>query len=262
MARVAAALYGLLAFTCAIVLGFVVGTFGVLPFVVVPRGRREKYTIPAGGFWARLVVAGLLGVRARVDGQPDLAPGEGAVLLCNHRSWLDPLLLLWRAHAIGLSKIEIFWIPFVGLYGWLAGAVFFDRRSAGDRVRARREVMEQVRAGHRVFVFPEGTRSRDGAIGTRVYLTLPMDCHEAGLPVACCAVYGTERALPPGEPAAWPCQEVRLRFGRTLRPADFPDAHAFADACWAEVVGLAEALEREEYPERDSNPHSREGRGF
>lgn len=262
MARLVALLYGFGALAVAVMLGFFVGTFGVLPFVVVPRGRRERYTIAASALWARMVVAGLLGVRARVDGQPDLAPGEGAVLLCNHRSWLDPLLLLWKARAIGLSKIQIFWIPFVGLYGWLAGAVFFDRRSAGDRARARREVMELVRAGHRVFVFPEGTRSRDGTIGTRVFLTLPMDCHEAGLPVVCCAVYGTERALPPNDTAAWPGQKVHLRFGRTLRPADFSDPRTFADACWAEVVGLADALRLEESPERDSNPQSREGRGF
>jgi 1-acyl-sn-glycerol-3-phosphate acyltransferase len=244
--RVAGALYGVGVLAVAVVLGFFVGTFGVVPFAVVPRGKRERYTMPSAVLFARIVVAGLLGVRARVEGAPDLAEGEGAVVVCNHRSWLDPLLLLWKAKAIGLSKAEIFWIPFIGLYGWLAGAVFFDRRSAGDRVRARREVMTLVRGGHRVQVFPEGTRSRDGRIGSRVYLTLPMDCHEAGLPVVCCAVYGTERVLPPNEPAAWPFQEVRLRFGRTMRPKDFPDSRTFADACWAEVVALATALESEE----------------
>ena len=112
-------------------------------------------------------------------------------------------------------------------------------------------------------VFPEGTRTRTGELKERVYLNLPMDCYREKLPVVCCAVWGTERVLPPDVFGCWPYQEVRLRIGRTLRPADYPDARTFARACWDEVKRLVEeAKEAEKCPERDSNPHFLTERGF
>lgn len=241
-----AAIYGGAVLLAAIGIGCVMGAALVLPFVVVPRGRRERYTMTPAVWYAAIVLEGLLLVRARVEGRVDLAPGEGALLICNHRSWLDPLLLMRHTRSNGLSKGPIFWIPFVGQYAWLAGAVFFDRANLKDRERARREVLELVRSGHRIQVFPEGTRTRDGELARRVYLTLPTDCWKEGRPVVCCAVYGTERVLPPGRFQAWPRQEVRLVVGRTLRPHDHADARAFASACWAEVQALVARLRAEE----------------
>ncbi|MEZ4237610.1 MAG: lysophospholipid acyltransferase family protein [Myxococcota bacterium] len=236
--RLLAAGYGASAGLAGIAAAFVVGTLWVLPFAPVPRGRRERYTMRGAVLFSRVVLDGILLVDQRVTGTLDLRDDEGAVIVSNHRSWLDPMLLMRHTRSNGLSKHEIFWLPFIGLYGWLAGAVFFDRRDPRDRHRARDEVMRLVRAGHRLQVFPEGTRSRTGALSERVYLNLPMDCWRAGVPVACCAVVGTERVLPPGRFAAWPRQTVELRIGRTLRPSDHPDAHRFATACWAEVQRL------------------------
>jgi 1-acyl-sn-glycerol-3-phosphate acyltransferase len=258
-------LYGLVVLVAATLLAAVIGLVCMVPFVVLPRGRRERYTVVPASWWAHLVLRGLLFVRPRVDGTVE--PAGGAILLCNHRSWVDPLLLMAHTRSNGLSKAEIFWIPFVGLMGWLSGAVYFDRRSGRARARARQEVITLVRAGHRVQVFPEGTRSRTGELAERVYLTAPMDAYRAGLPVVCCAVWGTERVLPPNAYAAWPGQEVRLSIGPTLHPRDFPTARAFAQACWAEVTTLVAAQRREaanagEVPEAGLEPALHEGRGF
>lgn len=238
-------LYGGVVLLAAMAVALVLGAVGVLPFSILPRGRRERYTLTVASWWADIVVHNLLFVRDEVTGQ--LAePHAGALVLCNHRSWLDPLLLLARTRSNGLSKAEIFWIPIVGQLGWLTGAVFFDRRSQTARARARREVLAQVRAGQRIHVFPEGTRTRTGEIGERVYLAIPTDCYKAGLPVVCCAVWGTERVLPATEWALWPGQPVRLHIGPTLHPRDYPDARAFAAACWREVVREVEALRAEQ----------------
>lgn len=233
-------MYAVYAMAAAVVLGLVIGTVRVLPFGWLPRGRRERYTIGGAVAFAWSVLRLILFVRDEVHGELDLADDEGAVVVCNHRSWLDPVLLMLHLRSNGLSKREIFWIPFVGIYGHLSGAVFFDRRDPAERARARREVMTLVRAGMRIQVFPEGTRSRDGRLRERVYLTLPHDCFDAGVPVVCCAVEGTERVLPPGEFAAVPGQACALHLGPTLRPADFDDADTFARACWDAVVALVE----------------------
>ena len=237
-------LFAVLALLVAIPWGFLCGTFGVLPFVVVPRGRRERFTMVAARVWAWVVVHLLLLARPEVRGSPPPS-GRGVLYISNHRSWLDPLLLIAHGRAQGLSKMQIFWIPIIGFYGWLSGAVFFNRKSREQRARARQEVLELVRGGHRIFVFPEGTRTRDGELRSKVFLTIPKDCFEAGVEVLPCAVYGTEATLPPGSPQARPFQPSVIWFGEPLRPADYPDADAFALASWAEVERMVDELRRE-----------------
>lgn len=261
-------LFGALALTLGVVSALLVGTTAVLPFVVLPRGRRERYTIVGAAAWAWFTVRVLLLARPRIEWEAPLPVGQGALVVCNHRSWVDPLVLMYVTRASALSKEAILWIPFVGLYGWLAGSVFFARGNPAQRARARREVMRLVRAGSRIQLFPEGTRSRDGRLIERVHLVLIHDCFEAGLPVVPCAVYGTERPLPPGRMVAFPGQPFDVSIGRALWPRDYPDASAFADAVWADVKARVARLAWEagfrsaKYPERGSNPHAPKGRGF
>jgi len=228
-------LFGALALTLAMVSALVVGTTTVLPFVVLPRGRRERYAIVGAAGWAWFAVHVLLLARPRVVADAPLPAGQGALVVCNHRSWVDPLVLMYATRASGLSKQAILWIPFVGLYGWLSGSVFFNRGNPAQRARARREVMSLVRSGHRIQLFPEGTRTRDGNLLERVHLVLVHDCYEAGLPVVPCALYGTERPLPPERMFARPFQSFDVSIGRALWPKDFPDADAFAEAVWGDV---------------------------
>lgn len=202
----------------------------LLPFAVLPRGRRERYTIVGAQVWAWVVIKLILFARVDVRGQmPD---SGGALLVCNHRSWLDPLLLIATTRSNGLSKKMVWYIPAVGLYGWLAGAVYFDRSSKAQRAAARDEVMMLIRSGHRIQLFPEGTRTTDGNLREKVYLTLVRDAYEAGVPVVPCVVAHTEDALPVGQLAAYPFQSVELTIGDVLEPAAFEDADRFAEAAW------------------------------
>jgi 1-acyl-sn-glycerol-3-phosphate acyltransferase len=181
------------------------------------------------------MVSTLLARRLTVTGDSGLRPTEGALVVCNHQSWLDPLLLMAWTRSNGLSKSQILYIPVIGLYGWLAGTVFFDRKSKDGRSRARREVLQLALAGNRIHVFPEGTRTRHVRPREQVYLRLIFDCHSRGIPVVPCAVVGTDEALPPGRFGVWPFAPVRLEIGTAMRPADHATASAFATACWEDV---------------------------
>lgn len=237
--------YGVYALVAGVVSAFVVGTVAILPFVVLPRGKRERYAIVGAAAWSWFAVRVLLLARPRIASDLPLPAGQGALVVSNHRSWVDPLVLMYTTRASGLSKQTILWLPFIGLYGWLAGSVFFNRGNPAQRARARQEVMRLLRAGSRIQLFPEGTRSRDGRLIERVHLTLVHDCFEAGLPVVPCALYGTERPLPPGRAVAFPGQAFDVSVGRPLWPKDYADAAAFADAVWSDVRRRVEALERQ-----------------
>ena len=236
-------LYGLLVLGGAVLSGLVIGTLGVLPFAVLPRGRRERYAMPAAQVWAWSVL-GLLRVRLVVDGEWSLPSARGALILCNHRSWLDPVVLMAATRSNGLSKAQIFWLPAIGFYGWLAGAVFFNRRKRSERERARHEVVDLIRCGHRVQVFPEGSRQVAPGTKERVHLRLAMDCYREGLALVPCVIHGSEVALPPGRLGAFGGTQVRLSILSPMNPRDFDSARDFATAAWQRV--------RDEYARMDA----------
>ena len=98
--------------------------------------------------------------------------------------------------------------------------------------------------GHRLQVFPEGTRNRGPVTRERVYLRLAMDAYQRGVPVVPCCVVNTEAILPPDEKGAFPGQTVQLHILPTLWPRDYDSARGFAEAAWGAVVDRwAEATE-------------------
>lgn len=93
---------------------------------------------------------------------------RSAVIICNHLSYLDPLLLiaLFERHRT-IVKTRFFRVP---IFGWvIKKAGYFPATGEGKFTRMMIEQMETMETflqdGGNLFVFPEGTRSRDGMIG-------------------------------------------------------------------------------------------------
>ncbi len=116
-----------------------------------------------GVFW----LLGFLVPRARlaVPHRGELRRTRGSVVVCNHISFLDPLLLLsLLPRTITIVRRDFFRVP---IFGWLlrgAGFLAPDLFAEGQPWIER--VARHLRAGGNLLVFPEGTRSRDGSVGT------------------------------------------------------------------------------------------------
>jgi 1-acyl-sn-glycerol-3-phosphate acyltransferase len=98
----------------------------------------------------------------------DLAKIRSCVVVCNHVSYLDPLLLisLFERHKT-IAKSSLFKIPIFGsmlrLSGYLPSS---PEGSLKELLIHHMETMsDYLAAGGILFIFPEGTRSRDGVIG-------------------------------------------------------------------------------------------------
>lgn len=104
---------------------------------------------------ARLLVK-LLGVRIGVQGTS--CNPEGLVV-ANHRSYIDVLVLLALFPCAFLAKSEIRRWPLFGAVAQRIGSVFVDRSSKESRQRVRRQIVDRVLVGQRVVTFPEGTTS-------------------------------------------------------------------------------------------------------
>ncbi|NQU76438.1 MAG: 1-acyl-sn-glycerol-3-phosphate acyltransferase [Planctomycetes bacterium] len=89
----------------------------------------------------------------------------GALYVCNHQSFLDPILvgIGLRRSMNYMARASLFSKPFFGRVIRSANA-FPVRRGAADS-GALKEAMRRIKAGGQVVVFPEGTRTSDGRIG-------------------------------------------------------------------------------------------------
>ncbi|MET7463116.1 1-acyl-sn-glycerol-3-phosphate acyltransferase [Nonomuraea sp. NPDC005501] len=93
--------------------------------------------------------------RARPGG--GAASGTGALVVANHVSWLDPLVLAATVPSRPLAKREIGEWPFIRTLAAGAGALFIDRERLSALPSAVAAVADALRAGDTVVAFPEGT---------------------------------------------------------------------------------------------------------
>ena len=164
--------------------------------LTAPFGRRRVLLHLYTCFWASLYTWLNPMWRVDVQGREHIERGATYVMVANHLSLLDILVLfrLFR-HFTWVSKAENFRVPFVGWNMHLNAYIPLKR---GDResVRAMLATAEaDLRNGISVMIFPEGTRSRDGVL--KPFKPGAFELAVAtGLPVLPIVIGGTGSALP------------------------------------------------------------------
>lgn len=141
-----------------------------------------------------------LGVKTSVRGLAGIDFSLPPVIVCNHLSNLDgPLLMtILPVNPRVLIKAEVRRMPLVGWMFKLADFVFVDRSSPLRRQEALEEAIAKIqRKKYSFLVFPEGTRSRDGAVADFKKGGFVI-AQRAGVPVLPVRISGTYRLWPPG----------------------------------------------------------------
>lgn len=106
--------------------------------------------------WALRMLT-VLGVRLELRGRP---PVRGPVLLvANHISWLDILVMHAARHCRFVSKADVRRWPLIGTLASGAGTLYIERQSRRDAMRVVHRMAESLERGDVVAVFPEGTTS-------------------------------------------------------------------------------------------------------
>lgn len=199
----------------------------------------------------RQVVA--LYLRPQVSGAEHL-PAQGAfILAANHASHADTAVIYaavpsaLRPRLLAAAAQDYFFEG--GLRQYMARTLFnaipVDREGA-QRRDPLRHVVRALREGYGVLIYPEGTRSRTGEIGTfrsgigRLIAQFP------NLPVIPALLEGTDEVMPKGRSVPLP-RRVRVTFGAPLHlEADRTQKatwQAAANQVREAVIGLQAARE-------------------
>ena len=198
------------------------------------------YQVGRGGVRLGLFLSG---VTLRIEGGEHIQHDRAAVYAVNHTSNVEPPILFEALHPIFprlrvLYKAELRKLPILVRAWDLAGFVPLERGNREQSLPAIDQAADALRDGASFLIFPEGTRSRTGAL-------LPFKkggfimAIKAQAPIVPVAILGARDAMRKGSYVIQPVT-VRVRFGRPVETTGLTVAER--DELANGVRGKVEAL--------------------
>ena len=147
-------------------------------------------------WWCRLVAWSIF-ARIHVYGTENVNANQNYVYMANHSSLIDtPALFAYLPYQFRImAKKELFYIPFMGWHLWSAGNFPIDRSDPRKTANSLRRVIDGVRGGKSLAVFPEGTRTPDGRLQEFKHGAFKVAVR-AGVPIVPVSIRGTFELLP------------------------------------------------------------------
>ena len=106
-----------------------------------------------------------LNISVEVDGAEKIAHGGQYLIISNHRSIIDPLIVEMALknkdiNSLWIAKKELYNSFFFGMFARNAGTILLDRDSK-QISSFFKDIKTNVAKGYSIRVFPEGTRNKD-----------------------------------------------------------------------------------------------------
>lgn len=160
--------------------------------------------------------------RAKFDLDQNVRQIHSSVVVCNHLSYLDPILLvsLFKRQRT-IVKHTFFKVPIFGWfltkYGYMSSG---DDHMMGPAIIDKLEdIKKHLAEGGVLFVFPEGTRSRDGKLEpfNKGVFTIARYCNA---PLQLLLISGTNKLFQPGHFLFNTCEdnEIKVELIGSLQP--------------------------------------------
>ena len=162
----------------------------------------------------------IAGVKIEVRGQHNI-PDEACLYVGNHNSYFD-ILVTETVIPSGtgfVSKDSLQKIP--GLSSWmnLIHCLFLNRTDVREGLKMILTGADYLKEGYSMFIFPEGTRSRDGHIGEFKGGSLKM-AQKAGAPIVPVAISGSSKIFEKNEGLRVTPGHVKVSFGTPFKFSD------------------------------------------
>lgn len=205
-------------------------TYALCTILIRPRSAKFVLTGIGSNLWSKnmLRIAGNRKVNITFDGpqaQFDQWPST-AIFIANHCSQLDinasaasiPYPIVY------LSKASVRKVPILGLLNERVGTVFIDRSNPKAAKQSVDRLLDTLKRGISVIVYPEGTRSKDGELlpFKKGAFHLAAKSRTTIIPLH---IHGTRSALPKGG-LLMRKNPIHIRFGKPLLPPTGDDTDA------------------------------------
>jgi 1-acyl-sn-glycerol-3-phosphate acyltransferase len=139
----------------AIVAGFLLLTLVCIPLQWITLKMRFPISKRIPRFYHRLL-CNLIGIRVQVHGEP---LSGGGLLLANHSSWLDIIILSGICPLAFVAKSEVNSWPLFGFLARLQNTIFVRRGEKRRTLTDRDTLRTRIKSGDTIVIFPEGTSS-------------------------------------------------------------------------------------------------------
>ena len=202
--------------------------------------------------WAAFNLLFRVWARARFRGKEYMPPGGGFIAVSNHLSMIDPFFVAYAFYRNirYMGKVELFKHPYVGWFLGLYGGFPVDRSRRDPQ--ALRTALNILKAKQVLGMFPEGTRSENGAL-QEFHTGAIRIAIKAQVPIIPCGIWGTNYVLPRGAKwlrphrtalAAGPPITYTHLYDHHPTPAEITTAAHELEATIADLIKQAEALWR------------------
>ncbi|SET38058.1 1-acyl-sn-glycerol-3-phosphate acyltransferase [Oceanobacillus limi] len=162
------------------------------------------------------------GSTVQVNGQEKLLD-EPVLYVANHQGLFDILAFLgYLGRPVGfIAKKEIKKLPIIRTWMELLYCVFIDRKDRRQSIQAINQGIENLKAGHSLVIFPEGTRSRGNKLGEFKSGSLRLAL-KARVPIVPVSIDGTYHMLEGNKGRVKP-STVSMTIHDPIYPADYQD---------------------------------------
>ena len=179
----------------------------VISMLLSPFYRKRDVLYHLARFGLRIALR-VGGIKVRISGLENVPQDENVIFLANHQSGLDTVILLvfLPRYFRFVAMQDIFAVPLLRDYITRLGFILVDQRDPKQSLIATRRIINLLRSGETMTIFPEGTRSPDERllefrVGTAMLVL------EAKKPIVPIAISGS-----------WKVMQRDELYGLRLRP--------------------------------------------
>ncbi len=136
-----------------------------LLILTISSDRTYPYFFILARFWARIVFFGM-GFRYQVEWQQKPVKGQSYMLIANHTSMMDIMLMLILIKDnpfVFVGKKELAKLPIFGFF-YKRTCILVDRGSSQSRMQAIKSAEEKIKLGRSICIFPEGGVSDEASL--------------------------------------------------------------------------------------------------
>ena len=213
-----------------LIVGYLIGmalVWIMLAVFALPYDKSKKYDKPSkwASFWLKESITYInhhAGARITINGNKKL-PNERYLLVCNHRSKFDPMLIceLYGSDDLAfISKPTNFKIPLGGHFMKASCYLPIDRYDKLKSLEVMKEAEELIKNDKAsIGVFPEGTRSEDATLGN-FHEGVFQIAKRTNCPIVITSIDGTEKIH-----KNFPMKRTKVQFNilEVMYPSDYQE---------------------------------------